>query len=129
MNLLGLDYGSKNIGIAIAYREGDSFIVVKHATLEMRQDLIKKISKIIKEESIIKIVVGLPIGFKGQETQQTKETLEFIDTLKSQISIPIEVEDERLTSELAKRISKKDIHQESAKIILESHLEKLKHAR
>lgn len=128
MNILGIDYGSKNIGLAIAYQEKDGFIVVGYKTLDNNPDnLTKELNNIIKQEHIKKIVVGLPIGLKDIKTRQTIVTEKFIDTLKLEIDIPIVTEDERFTSALAKNLPHRNIHEQSAKIILQSYIEKLIH--
>lgn len=126
MNILGIDYGSKNIGVAIAYEENNRFLVVGYETFTKSKNLIRELEEIIRKESIEEIVVGVPIGLKGQRTQQTEETLMFIHMLRSELSLPVAEEDERLTSALAKKISKEDIHQESAKIILRGYVEKMR---
>ena len=47
--------------------------------------------------------MGLPKGMKGNDTQQTKHVLEFAEILKTQINIPINMEDERLSSVSAEK--------------------------
>lgn len=127
MNILGIDYGERKIGLAIAYKEYDRFIVVKYKTLENidASEVIKEINNITDREEIKKIVVGLPLGLKGIKTEQTLETEKFIDTLKLAVNAPVLKEDERLTSAMAKKISDRDVHEEAAKIILEGYVEKL----
>lgn len=124
MNYLGVDYGSKDVGLAIAYQEKDRFVIVGYKTLENKghKILVEKIQEIILEEDIGKIVVGLPLSLKGTKTQQTKETEIFIQLLKKSLALPVEEEDERLTSALAKQLKGRNIHEESAKIILEGYL-------
>jgi len=125
MNLLGLDYGSKKIGLAIAYKENDGFIVVGHETLDNNELVTQKLLEIIQKENIITIVVGLPLGLKGHKTQQTLETEHFIHTLKNNIRIPIVVEDERFTSALADQLGEKSTnHEGAAKLILEGYIAK-----
>lgn len=124
MNYLGIDYGSKDIGLAIAYREKDRFVIVGYKTLENNggESLVEKIRQIIKEEEIEKVIVGFPLSLKGTKTQQTTETEKFIQYLKTSLGLPVEEEDERLTSALAKQLKGRNIHEESAKIILEGYI-------
>lgn len=128
MNILGIDYGSKKIGLAIAYQEKDGFIVVGYKTLDNDfNSLMQEFKNIIEQENIKKIVVGLPLGLKGVKTRQTLDTEKFIDAIELKFNIPVVVEDERLTSALAKKMPHRNIHEESAKIILQSHIQKLIH--
>lgn len=126
MPYLGVDYGSKQIGLAIAHEENDGFIVVGYATLDNKgmEYLMGELREIIKKEEIEKLVIGLPISLKGKATSQTKETENFIQCLKEHINIPLVTEDERLTSVLAKKLGSRNIHEESARLILEGYIEK-----
>ena len=57
---------------------------------------------IVKEYNVVLVIVGLPIGMKGQETAQTKHVRKFADDL-TKIGIKVALQDERLTSVSAKR--------------------------
>lgn len=126
MPYLGIDYGSKEIGLAIAHEENGGFIIVGYATLDNKgmEYLMGELREIIKKEEIEKLVIGLPISLKGKATSQTKETENFIQCLKEHINIPLVTEDERLTSVLAKKLGSRNIHEESARLILEGYIEK-----
>lgn len=125
MNILGLDYGSKKIGLAIAYKEDNGFIVVGYETLDNNAFIIQKLSDIIKKENIITVITGLPLGLKGHKTPQTIEVEHFIDTLKNSIDISVVTEDERFTSMLADQLGGKNTnHEGAAKLILEGYIAK-----
>lgn len=125
MNLLGIDYGSKKTGLAIAYGEKEGFIVVGHTTLDNNTLLVSNLLKIIQEENITTVVVGLPLGLKGLKTSQTTETEDFINVLKDNLNISIVTEDERFTSTLADQLGgKKTNHEGAAKLILEGYIAK-----
>ena len=97
---LGIDYGIKKTGIAIAQK-----VTKKSRPLKIvYKDYIDEIGKILKEWDIDKIVVGFPdhVGKKASKIQG--EINNFVNTLKKNINPSIEVIlfDEQLSSELAK---------------------------
>ena len=131
MRILSIDYGEKRIGLAVCDKKevlASRFLTLENKSLEKS---IKEIKKIILEENIKKIVVGIPIGFKNK-SEQTKIIEKFIGKLEKNISIPIIKINEIFTSKMAKKNLreagvkdvKKVIDQEAARIILESYLEK-----
>lgn len=119
-NILGLDYGDKRIGLAIA--DSESKAIAPFKILDNDKNLFFELKKIIEENEINLLVVGLPIGLKNQETLQTEKVKDFINRLKKEIKITIKTEDERLTSKLHKNVFKKRIDALSALSILESYL-------
>jgi len=100
MKLIALDFGKKRIGLAI----GDSEIGIAAARdfLENSADVLEVITKLVKEENIKKILVGLPRGLRG-ETTQTVETRKFAKNLALKVTANVELVDERFTSKIAKR--------------------------
>lgn len=95
-SLLALDVGSKRIGVAVA---GSAALLASPLiTIERNKDSLPAIKQIIKDEFIGVVIVGLPRGLEGQETAQTKETRSFIEELKAEIDLPVDMQDEALTS-------------------------------
>lgn len=126
MNLLGIDYGSKRVGLALGSSE--SKLASPLDTLPNNDTLIARLKDIIAKESIGKVVVGLPRGLEGQDTQQTHMVAEFIRRLHSDLQLPIETIDEALTSEaaiekLGPNAEKADIDKTAAAIILQDYLD------
>ena len=127
MRYLGIDYGIKRIGLALSDDDGQMAfpggIVMGHG-----DKAIKEIAEKIKKENIGVIVVGLPIGLNGNETDQTSITRAFVTLLKKTFPIPIETENEMLTSRMAIASGARDDHIDasSAAIILQSYLDKIK---
>lgn len=126
-NILSLDYGEKRIGIATS-KDNNIFafagIPIQNTS---RLDTLKSIEKIVKKEGIELIIIGLPLGFEGRETEMTKKIIEFkhqlVDFLKN---IEILFWNEVMTSKSAKinlGKSKKSIDSESARIILQEYLD------
>ena len=133
--LLGIDPGSKNIGFAIC-DEGKKVAtplkIIKKAKLK---NLIKEIDDIIKENHIKGIVIGNPINMDGSESKSSKSALNFAENLSNNITIPIVMWDERLSSEgsfkitkelgtnVSKRVSKLDMN--AAAFILQGAIDYL----
>ena len=131
MKILSVDYGEKRIGLAVC--DESETLASRFLTLENKslKKSVEEIKKIISEENIKKIVVGVPVGFKG-ESEQTGKVREFIGELSKNIDLPIVEINEIFTSKIAEenlikagvKDIKKIIDQEAARIILESYLEK-----
>ena len=55
----------------------------------------------ISEEQPRRVVVGLPLTLRGEEGEQARETLAFVETLRESVDVPVVTYDERFTSSLA----------------------------
>lgn len=108
MNCLGIDYGEKNIGLAF----GDAQLKIAIPLGIVHS--IEEVKQAIKDKKINKIIIGLPLGFKG-ETSETKKVREFAKNFPGAILI-----DERLTSKMS------DDDAGAAALILQTYLDKLK---
>lgn len=135
MRYLGLDLGSRTLGIAISDPTGliaSSYTIIRHN--EEYNRLIKEVQEIVLEKKIDEIVLGLPknmnntIGPKGELSYKFKEKLE------KEIKLPVHLVDERLTTKQAtdllisndtsRKKRKKVIDSLAATIILQSYLDK-----
>jgi putative Holliday junction resolvase len=131
--VLGIDYGDSRIGLAMS----DPLKIIASPFKTIRNEGNKKclqvFQSLIKEKDVEAIVVGLPIGLKGQETVQTKKVREFVNLLYA-LKLPIHLEDERLSSVSAEKSmiqqniktghNKGLIDQRAAAIILQQFLDK-----
>jgi putative Holliday junction resolvase len=122
-SILALDFGSKRIGVAL------SSVIARLAhpltTLDNNSSLMETLDKIVKDENIVQIVVGYPRNLDGQPTKQTEEVEAFVKKLKEQSSLPIDFQDESLTSVKAeaelkdsKNLQKADVDSLAATYIL-----------
>ena len=100
--LLGVDHGDRRIGLALSDPIPIIASPLKTLTVNTQQDAINEIIALIKEHEIVLVVIGLPIGMRGQDTQQTKHVIKFADALATN-GIKVALQDERLTSVSAKR--------------------------
>jgi len=126
---LGIDYGASKIGLALADLE--TKIATPFKILLKEKDPIAKIKEICGQENIGKIIIGVPIGLKGIDSKQYKNTINFIDKLKQEINLEIIEQDEKLTSIYAQKLmretkAKKLDDDVAAMIILQSYIDEMK---
>lgn len=131
MKILGIDYGQKRIGLAMA-RQG---MVFPFKTLDKstRDKLFADLMSIIESEGVEAIVLGLPLDMNGDETLTTRQVLNFQGSLARRTELPIHLVNEALTSFDARqrlreagvpeRKHKEMLDQMAAVCILESYLE------
>lgn len=91
-----LDIGEARIGVAM--NSGGLRIAQPRGVIKNDTNVIKTIDKLVKQEHIEKLIIGLPRGLQSQETNQTKYVREFVKRLQKDITIPIIFQDEALTS-------------------------------
>src|SRR3989338_2282237 len=99
MRILGIDYGSRRIGVAISDPLGliAQGVAVIGKGENFDQD-IRELKKIIKKyDGVDEIVVGLPKTMSGELGEQAKIVLGFVEALKKEFKIQISSWDERLT--------------------------------
>ncbi len=101
ITLLAVDVGNKRVGLAVA----NTVARLPRAltTLERNGAFWTRLKEITEAEGVQQIVVGLPRGLNGQETEQTTSTRQFADILKQNTGIPVAFQDEALTSWQAER--------------------------
>jgi len=128
MIILALDYGIKRIGIAKG--DTESCIARPFDIIENKNDnfVFEKLFKIIKEEWIDEILIGSPHGLTGEETDQTRYTMDFVEKLKTKNQkTKIVIIDERLSSRQASTMISKKGHLDdvAASIFLQDYIDKL----
>ena len=98
-SVLGLDMGGTRVGLAVASLEAR--LPRPLATLINDDALFENLKKVIVEENVTSLIVGLPRGMEGQSTPQTAEAEAFADVLKGHFNMPVYLQDEALTSQKA----------------------------
>ena len=135
MRYLGLDLGSKTLGVAISDKTGliaSSYTVIRHD--EDYSSLIIEIARLVQEKEIDEIVLGLPKHMNNDLGEKGKLSVWFQKQLQDQLKIPVHLEDERLTTRQAENVlihndtsrkkRKKVIDSVAATIILQSYLDR-----
>ena len=100
---LAIDFGEKRVGLALSDPTKIIAKPFKSITYTDHDDLLNKISLIVKDKNIEKIILGVPKGLKGQNTPQTNKVISFFNLIIDKNVIPIVMEDERFSSVSAKK--------------------------
>jgi len=103
MRALGLDHGSRRIGLALSDPVG--VFASPHGFMDThpRKRLQKRLQALMDDKQVGVLVVGEPLGMDGSVGAQAEEAQEFVTWLRSWVSVPVEQVDERLTSVMAER--------------------------
>ena len=138
---LGLDVGDRRVGLAVA----DDVTRAVHALGSIvRRDAERDaatISRIARDQSIDRVVVGLPLNMDGTEGVQSRAVREWVEAIATELGLPVVWQDERLTtraaearigavprvrgssvSQAARRRHRHLVDRESARLILEAYL-------
>ena len=105
MRGLGIDLGSKRIGIAASDRSGTiaSPLTVLQRCGSQGGDH-RNIAKIVVEEEAVAIVVGLPLNMDGSEGKAAQSARAEVERMATVVGVPVYVHDERLTTVAADRV-------------------------
>jgi putative Holliday junction resolvase len=140
VRVLGVDYGAKRIGLALSDATATlarpwqmvSSPGNPRQAAESVAALIRKLQQ-SDDPDLARIVVGLPRRLNGDDTDQTPMVRQFVSALASLTSLPVETQDERLTSvEAESRLAERErdwrkrkrmIDAEAASIILQDYLD------
>ncbi|MFC1855980.1 Holliday junction resolvase RuvX [Thermodesulfobacteriota bacterium] len=103
MKYMGLDVGSKTIGIAISDDFGWTAQPITTIRRKKLDDDLHQIVELIDERDITEIVIGLPKNMNGSLGKSAEKVIEFADFLKSNLNIPISFWDERMSTQAVTR--------------------------
>ena len=122
---MGIDYGARRIGVARSVSDGAIAFPLRTIECRVRKEAIAEIKKICDAE-VATLIIGLPIGLDGKETDETREVRGFAADLAQALALPIYFENEMLTSRMARDAGMTGGHIDaaSAAIILQSYLDK-----
>lgn len=138
MKYLGLDLGTRTLGVAIS--DTTKTIATAYGTIHFEEDdyeeAISKLSTIMEKEPIEKIILGLPKNMNGTVGPRALVTLEFQKMLEKAFDLPVEMQDERLSTkeasgymikaDISRKKRKQKIDSLAANIILQTYLDKRK---
>ena len=131
--VLGLDVGSRRIGVAISDLLGITAQGLATIQRRNRRTDLAALDKVIREHSVSEIVVGLPLRMSGAEGIQAEKMQLFAEELRKRFKLPVHLWDERLTSAQANRLLRETemsikrrgevVDQMAAVLILQSWME------
>ncbi len=137
MRILGLDLGTKTLGLSISDKTGTIASIYDTLRYDGNYDsLLEPLKEIVIKEEVSKLVLGLPKNMNNSLGFRAEETIEFKNKLEKYLDMEVILQDERLTTIEAnnymleadisrkKRKEKKDSL--AANIILQSYLDRMK---
>jgi len=131
--LLGLDYGTKRVGVAIC--DSSRLIASPYAVLEA-DNALAGLDEILSVEEVEGIVVGLPVSLSGEEGPVAQAARSFAKEVAGHTGLPVDLVDERFTTKVAedvliqggvRRSKRRDIRDKmAATVMLQGHLDSLR---
>jgi putative Holliday junction resolvase len=103
VRLLALDYGVARTGVAVSDESGtlaSPLTVVARAATEIG---LAEIERLVRDRSVARVVVGLPLSLDGREHAQAREVRSFVARLAKRLPVPVVLYDERFTTTIAQR--------------------------
>ena len=136
MRYLGLDYGSKTLGVSISDETETIASTLKTIKYTNDEELLIELDKIVKEFNIKEVVLGLPLNMNGTDSVRGAETYSFKTKIEKKLNVKVYLQDERLSTVEAEKVligshirrnnRKKVIDSMAAVIILQTFLDKRK---
>jgi putative holliday junction resolvase len=124
MKYIGIDYGTKRVGIALSDDNGK--IAFPKSILENNPKLLENLKKLILENSVNKIVIGESKNYKMEDNEIMTEILDLKKVLEVELDMDVDLNPEFLSSMEARNVSGKSemIDASAAAIILQDYLDK-----
>ena len=139
MRIMGLDFGSKTVGVAVCDPLGITAQMVETIFREKESKLrrtLARIVELVREYEIEAIVLGYPKNMNNSQGERVRKTEEFQESLKTRTGLEVILWDERLTTVAAERVlmecgvrrenRKEKVDQIAAAMILQGYLDCLK---
>lgn len=142
MRIIGLDFGSKTVGVAVSDElliTAQGIEIVRRKSENKLRQTLARIEELIKEYNVEKIVLGFPKNMNNSEGERCEKTLEFKELLERRTGLTVELWDERLTTVAAdnlmmeagiRRENRKEyVDQIAASFILQGYLDYLQNEK
>jgi len=128
MRILGIDYGTKRIGLALSDESETIANAIEPVSNQGDEEAIEELAKVVMDKKIAKVVLGLPVSMSGEEEFQARVVKEFGQKLGDRIKQKIDFVDERLSTSQARAMLGNQAHKVSldssaAQIILQTYLD------
>tara|TARA_Y100001970_G_scaffold172058_1_gene210352 strand:- start:883 stop:1296 length:414 start_codon:yes stop_codon:yes gene_type:complete len=135
MKVIGIDFGLSKVGLAISDPSGIIALPLKVIRYKNKENLLNELKDISEEKDVKKFIVGYPISMDYKENEMTKIVHNFKRDMEN-LNFEVVLEDERLSSEYAKKImieqdlkisrNKEVVDLTAASIILQTYLDRNK---
>jgi len=103
VRVLALDYGSARCGCALSDPTGTLATPIDPIERPATRRGFARVTELVRDRGVERVVVGLPLGLSGADTDQTREARAFADRLAGAVAVPVEMYDERFTTAIAAR--------------------------
>jgi putative Holliday junction resolvase len=103
VRVLALDYGSARCGCALSDPTGTLATPIDPIERPATRRGFARLTELVRERDVERVVVGLPLGLSGADTAQTREARAFAGRLAGAVAVPVELYDERFTTAIAAR--------------------------
>jgi putative holliday junction resolvase len=103
VRVLALDYGSARCGCALSDPTGTLATPIDGVDRPATRKGFARVVDLVRDRGAERVVVGLPLGLSGADTDQTRETRAWADRLAAAVAVPVELYDERFTTAIAAR--------------------------
>jgi putative Holliday junction resolvase len=103
VRVLALDYGSARCGCALSDPTGTLATPIDPIERPTTRRGFARVTELVRDRGVERVVVGLPLGLSGADTDQTREARAFADRLAGAVAVPVEMYDERFTTAIAAR--------------------------
>jgi putative Holliday junction resolvase len=130
VRVLALDYGSARCGCALSDPTGTLATPIDPIERPATRRGFARVTELVRDRGVERVVVGLPLGLSGADTDQTRETRAFAERLADAVAVPVDLYDERFTTAIAARSSRDERTSEdsrAAAVLLDDWL--ARHAR
>jgi putative holliday junction resolvase len=101
--VLALDYGSARCGCAVSDPTGLLATPIEAIERPLSRRGLSRLRGLVKQLGAERVIVGLPLSLSGSDTSQTRESRAFAEKLGHELTVPVELYDERFTTRLAER--------------------------
>jgi putative Holliday junction resolvase len=89
VRVLALDYGSARCGCALSDPTGTLATPIDVVERPATKRGIARLAELVRERDVERVVVGLPVGLRGVDTEQTREARSFADRLRAALPVPV----------------------------------------
>jgi putative Holliday junction resolvase len=126
VRVLALDYGSARCGCALSDPTGTIVTPIEPIVQASARRGLSAIAGLVAEREVERVIVGLPLSLRGQDTEQTREARAFAASLSARLGedVPVELYDERFTTRIAAGMENATTSEDSraAAVLLEGWL-------